>query len=89
MPPDRAIVVSDGISAAGLGPGRYTLGSQTVNVGEDRVARSLDGSHFMGSAATMPQIAAGLRDKAGLDEAAIRRLMRTNPSRAIGRPEPD
>ena len=83
VPPDQAIIVSDGISAAGLGPGRYTLGSQTVDVGEDRVARSPDGSHFMGAVATMPQIAAGLRDKAGLDEVAIRRLMLTNPSRAI------
>ena len=87
VPPDRAIVVSDAISAAGLGPGRYAIGSQTVDVGEDCIARSPDGSHFMGSAATMPQIAAGLRDKAGLDEAAIRRLMRTNPSRVMGWPE--
>ena len=30
---ERAIVVTDGISAAGLGPGPYTIGSQTVNVG--------------------------------------------------------
>jgi len=84
VPPDRAIIVSDAISAAGLGPGRYPLGSQTVEIGEDLVARSPDGTHFMGAAATMPQIAAGLRDKIGLDEAAIRRLMHTNPLRAIG-----
>jgi len=84
VPPDRAIIVSDAISAAGLGPGRYTLGPQTVEVGEDLVARSPDGSHFIGAAATMPQIAAGLREKAGLDEATIRRLMLTNPSHVIG-----
>lgn len=84
VPADRAIIVSDGLSAAGLGAGRYTLGAQTVEVGEDRVARSPDGSHFMGAAATLPQIAAGLRDKAGLDEAAIRRFMRINPARALG-----
>ena len=87
VPPERVIIVSDGISAAGLGPGCYTLGGQTVNVGEDLAARSPDGSHFMGAAATMPQIAAGLRDKVGLDETAIRRLMWTNPSRAIGAPQ--
>ncbi len=86
VPPDRAIIVSDGISAAGLGPGRYRLGSQTVEVGEDLAARSPDGSHFMGAVATMPQIAAGLRDKAGLDEATIRRLLVSNPVRAIARP---
>jgi len=84
VPADRAVIVSDAISAAGLGPGRYPLGSQTVEIGEDLVARSPDGTHFMGAAATMPQIAAGLRDKAGLDETAIRRLMHTNPLRAIG-----
>jgi len=86
VPPDRAIIVSDAISAAGLGPGRYTLGSQTVEIGDDLAARSPDGSHFMGAAATMPQIAVGLRDKAGLDDAAIRGLLLTNPSRAIGVP---
>jgi N-acetylglucosamine-6-phosphate deacetylase len=88
VPEDRAIVVSDGTSAAGLGPGRYTLGAETVEVGEDGVARSADGSHFVGSTATMPQIAAGLRDRAGLDETTIHRLMFTNPSRAIGLREP-
>jgi len=83
VPPDRAIIVSDGLSAAGLGPGRYTLGSQTVEVGDDLAARSPDGSHFIGATATMPQIAAGLRDKAGLDEATIRRLMKTNPANLL------
>jgi N-acetylglucosamine-6-phosphate deacetylase len=87
VPPERAIVVSDGISAAGLGAGRYAIGSQTVDVGEDCIARSPEGSHFIGSAATMPQIAAGLRDKGGFDEAAIRRLTWTNPSRALDWPE--
>jgi N-acetylglucosamine-6-phosphate deacetylase len=88
VPPERTIIVSDGISAAGMGPGRYTLGSRTVDVGEDRIARSPDGSHFVGAAATMRQMAAGLRDRAGLDEATIRRWMRTNPAWAIGTPGP-
>ena len=51
---DRSIVVSDAIAAARLGPGRYTLGEQSVNVGADLVARSAEGSHFVGSTATMP-----------------------------------
>ena len=87
VPADRAIIVSDGISAAGMGPGRATLGSQTIEVGDDRAARSADDSHFIGATATMPQIAAGLCDKAGLDKATIRRLMLANPARALGLPE--
>ncbi|MGO9113227.1 MAG: N-acetylglucosamine-6-phosphate deacetylase [Thermoguttaceae bacterium] len=88
VPTDRAIIVSDGISAAGLGAGRATIGSQTVEVGDDLVAHSPDGSHFMGATATMRQIAAGLRQEAGLDKATIRRLMHANPSRVLGGPEP-
>ena len=65
VPAERAIIVSDGISAAGLGPGRYRLGLQTVDVGQDLVARSPDGSHFIGATATMSQIAAGLRRAPG------------------------
>ena len=83
VPPERTIIVSDAISAAGLGPGRYSLGGQTVEVGADLAARSPDGTHFMGAAAVMPQVAAGLR-KAGLDEAALRRFLLTNPASAIG-----
>ena len=37
---DYSIVVTDAIAAAGLGPGRYTLGNQTVDVGDDLVARA-------------------------------------------------
>jgi N-acetylglucosamine-6-phosphate deacetylase len=83
VPPDRAIIVSDGISAAGLGPGNYMLAGQTVIVGEDRAARSPDGSHFLGATATMPQIAAGLRDLAGLDACTIHTMMFTNPTKAM------
>ncbi len=60
------------------------MGSKKVEVGDDLAARSPDGSHFLGAAATMPQIAAGLREKAGLDKKTIRRLMLANPARALG-----
>lgn len=43
---EHSIVVTDAISAARLGPGRYPLGSQSVEIGEDLIARSADGSHF-------------------------------------------
>ena len=53
VPPDRLAVVSDAISAAGLGPGEYQLGPRLVKIGEDRCARSPDGQHFVGAASKM------------------------------------
>ena len=49
-------VVSDAVTPAGLGPGRYTWGRWDLVIGEDMVARAPDGSHFVGSAITMPGV---------------------------------
>lgn len=82
---DRCCVVTDAMSAAGLGPGRYRLSRWEVLVGADLAARAPDGSHLVGSAMTMPQNAANLR-ALGLAEADVRALLVTNPRRAIGMP---
>ncbi len=85
--PERAIVVTDAIAAAGLGPGRYTLGEQTVDVGNDLVCRSTDPveqAHFVGSAATMPRMEALLRNSLAMDAATIRRLTWDNPRAMLG-----
>jgi N-acetylglucosamine-6-phosphate deacetylase len=76
---ERSIVVTDAISAARLGPGRYPLGSQSVEIGEDLIARSADGSHFVGSTATMPRMAAVLHQAVGLSDDEVRRLTSDNP----------
>ena len=76
---ERAVVVTDAISAARLGPGRYTIGSQSVEIGEDLVARSADGSYFVGSTATMPRMAALLRERWDCREQEIQRLIVDNP----------
>lgn len=76
---DRTVVVTDAISAASLGPGRYSLGSQFVEIGEDLIARSADASCFAGSTATMPRMAALLRDAIGLTEQETERLIVDNP----------
>jgi N-acetylglucosamine-6-phosphate deacetylase len=47
------------------------------------VARSPDGSHFVGAAITMPQTAANLRDKLGLSAEMIHTMTTTNPRRAV------
>ena len=80
---ERTIAVTDAISAAGCPPGRYAVGSQTVLIGEDLVARSADGSHFVGSTVTMPRMAALLREKLGLSDDEIRRLLSDNPRRLL------
>jgi N-acetylglucosamine-6-phosphate deacetylase len=81
---DRAIVVSDAVAPAGLGPGRYTLGRWDLLIGDDLVARAPDGSHLVGSAATLERQSANLREQVGLDEGQVARLTSENPRRAVG-----
>jgi N-acetylglucosamine-6-phosphate deacetylase len=81
--PERAIVVTDGTAAAGLGPGRYTVGSQEILIGEELAAWAPDRSHLIGATATMPQVAAKLQRHLGLSHEAVLRLVSTNPQRAL------
>ncbi len=80
--PERAIIVTDAIAPAGLGPGEYTLGRWRLKIGDDLVARSPDGSHLVGAAMSMPQVTNNLRE-IGLDETTIDRLTNVNPRRAM------
>jgi len=80
---EKAIVVTDAISAAGLGPGRYTLAGWELEIGEDGIARSPGGDHFVGSTATAPVLRRVLREGVGLGEEDIVRLVDTNPRRAV------
>jgi N-acetylglucosamine-6-phosphate deacetylase len=80
----RAIVVTDAIAAAGMGPGRYRLGALDVLVDERLATWSPDGSHLMGSAMTMPAAAANLRTELGLSAAEARQLTCENPREALG-----
>jgi N-acetylglucosamine-6-phosphate deacetylase len=81
---DRAVVVSDAVAPAGLGPGRYTLGRWDLVIGDDLVARAPDGSHLVGSAVNMQRQAENLAKHVGLDAAQVARLTSENPRRAIG-----
>jgi len=81
---DRAIVVSDAIAPAGLGPGRYTLGRWDIVVGDDMVPRAPDRSHFVGSGITMRQSANNLRQALGLPDGVVRRLTCDNPRAVLG-----
>lgn len=81
---DRSIVVTDAIAAAGLGPGTYTLGDQSIKIGDDLIARSHDASHFVGSTVTMQKTRENLQNSLCLGEKDIFRLLDTNPRKAIG-----
>jgi N-acetylglucosamine-6-phosphate deacetylase len=80
---EKTIVVTDGIAASGLGPGRYTLGRWELNIGDDLVARSPDGSHLVGSTVTMPRTFHNLTEILGLSADAARLLIEDNPHRAF------
>jgi N-acetylglucosamine-6-phosphate deacetylase len=79
---DRAIVVTDAIAPAGLGPGDYTISRWRLKVGDDLVARAPDGSHLVGAAMGMPRVVEKLRS-IGLTDAEIERPTYINPRRAI------
>ena len=81
---ERAIVVTDAISAAGLGAGSYRLGRWELKIGEDGIARSPDGSHLVGSTATMQQSFENLTGRVGLSDEEARRLVDENPRSALG-----
>jgi N-acetylglucosamine-6-phosphate deacetylase len=83
---DHSIVVTDGISAAGLGPGTYQFGRWRLVLSEDLVARSPDGSHLVGSTTTMQRSFEVLTQKLHLSEETAWKLLSENPRRAIGEP---
>jgi N-acetylglucosamine-6-phosphate deacetylase len=84
---DRAIVVTDAISAASLGPGTYTLGRNTITIGDDGIARSPDASHLVGSTITMQASRANLTRHIGLTESEANRLLYDNPKRVLAGPK--
>jgi N-acetylglucosamine-6-phosphate deacetylase len=82
---DRCVIVTDAIVAAGQGPGHYTIGGQSVQVGADQVARPAEGTHLVGSATTMPQMVDHLRRQLNLSEDDIGQLTSTGPRRLLGK----
>ena len=81
----RCVVVTDAMAAAGLGPGRYTVGRWDLLVGADLAARAPDGSHLVGSAMTLQQSVENLVQQVGLQPAEAVRLVRRNPRQALER----
>jgi len=82
VPDENIVIVSDAISAAGLGPGDYQLSGQTVHVDEAGAAWSADRTHFAGSAATLPKMHSVLKAMSITDD-QINRWMSDNPKRLL------
>ncbi len=80
VPRDRLAVVSDAISAAGLGPGVYRLAGREVSIGADKAARDPSGKHFVGSACSMRDADRWLIGSLGLSEADRSALLVDNPA---------
>ncbi len=79
LPLDRIAVVSDAISAAGLGPGTYMLGKREVNIGLDRAAVDASGQHFVGSASTLRDADRWLAESLELSLHSRTQLLQANP----------
>ncbi|NND97846.1 MAG: N-acetylglucosamine-6-phosphate deacetylase [Pirellulaceae bacterium] len=80
---DRAIMVTDAISAATLGPGRYEISGMSVEVDERGVARKPGSKNLAGSTVTMPVIADNLANQLGFSEQEISKLIDANPRAAV------
>ena len=83
IPTERAIAVTDAISAARMKPGQYTLGKWDLVIEEDGVAMSPDSSHLVGSTLTAPKIIDNLKNKLNLNGSQIKEIIHTNPRAAI------
>ncbi len=85
-PKGKCLVTTDAMAAAGLGAGDYQLGRWNVRVGKDLAARSSDGSHLIGSAMPMSQVAENLTIHLGLDTATIDLLTKDHPRLSLRQP---
>lgn len=79
---DRLVLITDAMSAAGLGNGDYQLGGLDVTV-KDGVARLKDGDSLAGSTLTMIDAFRFAVRNAGIGVAEASRMASANPARVI------
>ena len=78
---DRAILVTDSMSAAGMPDGDYTLGTFAVTVAN---GRALSNGNLAGSVLTMDRAVANLQAFTGAPLSTAIRLASTNPAALLG-----
>ncbi len=84
---ERSIIVTDAIAAARLGPGRYQLSGQEVEVDAQGVARRPGSANLAGSTITMPTAIENLRETLGFSDREVSRMVDENPRSALDLPE--
>lgn len=80
---ERAFLVTDAISAAGLGPGVYELSGSPVEVDAAGAARRPGSANLAGSTLTMRRMRENLSLHLGFSEYEIRQLIDLNPRMAL------
>ncbi len=82
--PERTILVTDAMAAAGCKPGQYRLGDADIELGADRRV-SLRGTPYLaGSAVTMPEAIANTVRFTGLPLNEVLPMATTTPAEYIG-----
>lgn len=89
VPKENIVIVTDAISAAGLGPGRYELSGQVVEVDDDGAAWAACRTHYAGCASTFQQMIQVLKGSVGVGDEQIRQWMITNPLQLLGGDQAD
>jgi N-acetylglucosamine-6-phosphate deacetylase len=80
---DRAVVVTDAMAAAGMGPGRYRMSRWELEVGDDLAVWAPGRTHLVGSAGTMQRSQANLIQHLGLTEEQSQQLLVDNPKKHL------
>jgi N-acetylglucosamine-6-phosphate deacetylase len=75
---DQIVLTTDSMAGAGVSPGRYTLGDVEVEVGPDRIARSVSTSRLAGSTLTMDRAITNVIQFARIDLASAIRMASKN-----------
>lgn len=83
VPEDNIVIVSDAISAAGLGPGKFKLCDQIVEVDQDGAAWAACRTHYAGCATPLNQMAQWLISDLGVTSQQIEKWFCQNPRKLV------
>jgi N-acetylglucosamine-6-phosphate deacetylase len=86
IPEENIVIVTDAISAAGLGPGMHRLAGQVVEVDANLAAWAEGREHFAGCATKLSQMVSMLSSELNVDTQRIDRWTRINPSQLLNPP---